>query len=323
MVRLLLLAAIAVLGDVRSLTSAPAQISPARTVRFIVPFGAASGTDITARLFADRLAARWGKPVLVENRPGGDGLVAIAAFAAANDDHTLLFAPVGTFTVHPYKHEKLPYDVERDLLPIASVSTIILAVSTSVVLKVDSLGELVDLARAQPGKLNAAAANGNADFLLFGFFKSTGLQVAKVPYRDILQAPNDLAEGRIQVLMTSFAVVQPQMQTGKVKVLAVTSRKRAPTAPEVLTVKEAGYPALELESLVGLFGPRGMPSELRERIAVILGEVAAADPVIATRLAVTGQIVNVRGPAEFAAAIEQQRAKLAEIAKILGIKSAQ
>ena len=100
-------------------------------------------------------------------------------------------------------------------------------------------------------------------------------------------------------------------------------RKPAPTAPEVPTVKEAGYPALELESLVGLFGPRGMPSELRERIAAILGEVAAADPVIATRLAVTGQIVNVRGPAEFTAAIEQQRAKLAEIAKILGIKSDQ
>ena len=323
MVRLLLLAAIAVLGDAQSLTGAPAQIYPTRTVRFIVPFGAASGTDIAARLFADRLAARWGKPVLVENRPGGDGLVAIAAFAAANDDHTLLFAPAGTFTVHPYEHEKLPYDVERDLLPIASVSTIILAVSTSAALKVETLGELVDLARAQPGKLNAAAANGNADFLLFGFLKSTGLQMAKVPYRDLLQAPNDLAEGRIQVLMTSFAVVQPQMQTGKVKVLAVTSRKRAPTAPEVPTVKEAGYPALELESLVGLFGPRGMPSELRERIAAILGEVAAADPVIATRLAVTGQIVNVRGPVEFAAAIEQQRAKLAEIAKILGIKSAQ
>jgi tripartite-type tricarboxylate transporter receptor subunit TctC len=323
MARLFLLAAITLLGNLQSLTSAPAQIYPTRTVRFIVPFGAASGTDITARLFADRLAARWGKPVLVENRPGGDGLVAIAAFVGANDDHTLLFAPVGTFTVHPYEHEKLPYDVERDLLPIASVSTIILAVSASASLKVETLGELVALARAQPGKLNAAAANGNADFLLFGFLKSTGLQLAKVPYRDILQAPNDLAEGRIQVLMTSFAVVQPQMQTGKVKVLAVTSRKRAPTAPEVPTVKEAGYPALELESLVGLFGPRGMPGELRERIAVVLGEVAAADPVIAARLAVTGQIVNVRGPAEFAVAIEQQRAKLAEIAKILGIKSAQ
>ncbi len=301
MVRLVLLAIIALLGILQSLTSAPAQTYPARTVRFIVPFGAASGTDITARLFADRLAARWGKPVLVENRPGGDGLVAVAAFIAANDDHTLLFAPVGTFTVHPYEHE----------------------ISSSASLKVDSLGELVELARAQPGKLNAAAANGNADFLLFGFLKSTGLQMAKVPYRDILQAPNDLAEGRIQVLMTSFAVVQPQMQTGRVKVLAVTSRKRAPSAPEVPTVTEAGYPALEMESLVGLFGPRGTPSELRERIAVALGEVAVADPVIATRLAATGQLVNIRGPSEFAAAIEQQRAKLAEIAKILGIKSAQ
>src|SRR5262245_64846676 len=113
MVRLLLLAAIAVLGDVQSLTSAPAQIYPARTVRFIVPFGAASGTDITARLFADRLAARWGKPVLVENRPGGDGLVAITAFTGANDDHTLLWAPAGTFAVHPYEHDKLPYDGRR------------------------------------------------------------------------------------------------------------------------------------------------------------------------------------------------------------------
>src|SRR6266568_5395845 len=111
---------------------ATAQTYPTRTVRFIVPFGPASGTDITARLFADRLAARWGKPVLVENRPGGDGLVAIGAFVGANDDHTLLLGPAGTFAVHPYEHDKLPYDAERDLLPIASVSTIVLAMSTSV-----------------------------------------------------------------------------------------------------------------------------------------------------------------------------------------------
>ena len=150
-----------------------------------MPFGPASGADITARLVADRLAARWGKPVVVENRPGGDGLVAIGAFIGANDDHTLLFGPAGTFAVHPYEHEKLPYDAERDLLPIASVTTIILAVSASGSLNVGSLGELVALIRAQPGKLNAAAANGNADFLLFGFLKSSGLQVAKVPYRDI------------------------------------------------------------------------------------------------------------------------------------------
>ena len=261
--------------------------------------------------------------MVVENRPGGDGLVAISAFVGANDDHTLLLGPAGTFAVHPYEHDKLPYDAERDLLPIASITTIILAVSTSPSLKVGSLGELVALIRAQPGKLNAAAANGNADFLLFGFLKSSGLQVAKVPYRDILQAPNDLAEGRIHLLATSLAVVLPPMQAGRVKVLAVTSRERAPSAPEVPTVIEAGYPALQLDSPVGLFGPRDMPGALRERIADEVRTVAAADPLIATRLAATGQVVTIRGPAEFAAAIAELRAKLATTAKVLGIKSAQ
>jgi tripartite-type tricarboxylate transporter receptor subunit TctC len=300
--------------------TAAAQAYPTRTVRFIIPFGPASASDITARLFADRLTARWGKPVVVENRPGGDGLVAIGAFTSANDDHTLLFGPVGTFAVHPYEYDKLPYSAELDLLPISSVSTIVLAFSTPASLGLGSLGEFVALARAQPGKLNAAAASGNADFLLFGFLKSSGLEVAKVPYRDILQAPNDLAEGRIQALMTSLAVVKPQMQAGRVRVLAVTGRRRAPTAPEIPTVVEAGYPALQMESVVGLFGPRGMILELRERIARELA--AVLDPLIRERLEATGQIVDVRGPSEFAAAIAEQRAKLAAIATVLGIKSA-
>jgi tripartite-type tricarboxylate transporter receptor subunit TctC len=302
---------------------ATGQSYPTRTVRFIVPFGPASGTDTAARLFADRLAARWGKPVVVENRPGGDSLVAIGAFVSANDDHTLLFVPVGTFAVHPFQYEKLPYEAERDLIPIAGVTTIVLAASASASLNISSLAELVALARAQPGKLNAAAASGNADFLLFGFFKSGGLEVAKIPYRDIMQGPTDLAEGRIQVLMSSLAIVQAQMQTGKIKVLAVTSRERAPTAPDVPTAVEAGFPALELESLVGLFGPRGMPDELRERIADDFRAVAAAEPAIATRLAATAQIVRVRGPAEFAAGIAEQRAKLGTIAKALDIKPGQ
>ena len=123
--------------------------------------------------------------------------------------------------------------------------------------------------------------------------------------------------------MTSLAVVQPHMQAGKVKVLAVTSRKRAPSAPDVPTVAEAGYPALELDSPVGLFGPRGMLVELRGRIADELRAVVAADPVITTRIESTGQIVGIRGPTEFAAEIKELRAKLAATAKTLGIKSAQ
>ena len=199
---------------------AHAQTYPQRTVKFILPFGPASGTDITARLIADRLAARWGKPVVIENRPGGDGLVAINAFVAANDDHTLLWVPVGTFAVHPYDKEKLPYDANRDLVPVANVSSLFLAASVSPALNVNSMRELVELVRANPGKFNWAAANGVSDFLMSGFLKSNGLEIAKVPYRDIMQAPNDIAENRIQLLSSSLAIVTPLKQAGKVKMLA-------------------------------------------------------------------------------------------------------
>src|SRR5258705_10861204 len=222
-----------------------AQSYPQRTVKFILPFGPASGTDITARLVAERLAARWGKAAVIENRPGGDGLVAINAFIAANDDHTLLWVPVGTFAVHPYEKDKLPYGAEADPLPISNVTSLYLAVTASNGLNVGSLRELVDLLRGNPGKFNWATANGNADFLMSGFLKSNGLEAAKTPYRDILQAPNDLAENRIQVLSSSLAIVTPLMQAGKVKVLAVTGRQRAPSTPDVPTVREAGFPALE------------------------------------------------------------------------------
>jgi len=302
---------------------ASAQSYPQRTVKFILPFGPASGTDITARLVADRLAARWGKAVVIENRPGGDGLVAINAFIAANDDHTLLWVPVGTFAVHPYEKDKLPYDAERDLLPISNVTSLFLAVTASNGLNVGSLRELVELLRANPGKFNWAAANGNADFLMSGFLKSNGLEVAKTPYRDILQAPNDLAENRIQLLSTSLAVVTALMQAGRVKVLAVTGRQRAPSAPDVPTVREAGFPALEMESIGGIFGPRGMPLAVREQIATDVRAAVSSDPSIATKLAATGQVVDVRGPADFATGIKELRDQLAGIAKVLGMKAAQ
>jgi tripartite-type tricarboxylate transporter receptor subunit TctC len=260
--------------------------------------------------------------VVIENRPGGDGLVSINAFVSANDDHTLLWVPVGTFAVHPYQHEKLQYDAERDLLPIANVTTLILSLTVPATLNVGSLREFVELARSQPGKLNAAAANGNSDFLLSGFLKSNDLQVAKVPYRDITQAPNDLAEGRIQFLSSSLAIVQPLMRAGKLKVLAVTSRKRAPSVPDVPTVAESGFPAMEMESIGGIFGPRDMPLNLRERIAADVRAAVESDPTIATKLQATGQIVDLHGPAEFAGGIKELHDKLASIAKLVGMKSA-
>ena len=169
MARFVLLAVLVLLGHAPFAVGASAQGYPTRTVRFIIPFGPASGTDITARLLADKLTVRWGKPVVVENRPGGDGLVSINAFTGANEDHTLLFAPVAMFAVHPFMHEKLPYDAERDLLPIVNVTTIVLSITASAAIKVNTLAEFEALVRREPGKYNVAAAAGNSDFLLSGF----------------------------------------------------------------------------------------------------------------------------------------------------------
>jgi tripartite-type tricarboxylate transporter receptor subunit TctC len=297
-------------------TPSAAQAWPQRPVKFIVTLGPGSGADIGARLVADRLAARWGKPVVIENRPGADGLVAIQAFVNAADDHTLLYTPAGSFTVHPLQYAKLPY-VPEDLVPIARVSNTIIAVGVPASLKIGTLADFAKLARAEPGKLNAAVVSGITDFTFDYFVKTAGLDIAKVPYRDIVQAATDLSEGRVQVMMSSYAILQPHALAGRVKVIAVTGHERTTILPDIPTANESGFPALEVEGLVGLFGPRGISKELRARIGADVAAVAA-DPTIAERLAATAQVPNPGGPAEFAAAIDRQRAQIAIIAQALG-----
>jgi tripartite-type tricarboxylate transporter receptor subunit TctC len=298
--------------------TAPARNWPQRPVRFILPLGPGSGSDIGARLFAERLSTRWRKPVVVENRPGGDAIVAITAFVNAHDDHLLLFAPASTFTAHPFLHDRLPYD-PADLLPVARVSNTLVALVTPSALKAGSLAELMALARVEPGKLNWATATGISDFLFAAFLKTARLDMAKVPYRDTVHASTDLAEGRIQLFWGALAIVRPYVQAGKARLIAISNNIRAPDEPNVPTVVEAGFPELAFDGLVGLFGPRDMAEDLRERIAADVKAVAG-DPVIVARLITTGQVVSPGGPTEFAAAIDAQRATVTAIAKDLGIK---
>lgn len=171
---------------VAPIATVEAQSWPQWPVKFLLPLGPGAGVDINARLFADRLAAIWDKPVVVENRPGGDGMIAISAFLGAHDDHVFLFSPSSAFMAHPYLHDKLPYD-PRDLSPIARISDTIVAVGVPEVLKVNSMAELITMARAQPGKLNSANVTGMLDFTFTGFLKSENLDIAKVPYRDVVQ----------------------------------------------------------------------------------------------------------------------------------------
>ena len=315
--RYLFALALGLIAGVAALAAASAETKwPTRPVRLILTLGAGSGSDIGARLLADRLTQRWGQPVIVENRPGGDGLIAINAFVSAHDDHVLLFAPSSSFTAHPFLHDNLPYK-PSDLVPITRVSNTIITIAVPVDLKVNSLKELAAMARAEPGKLNWAGVTGALDFTFAGWLKQEGLDINKVPYKNPVDAANDLAEGRVQVYHAALAIVRPQLEAGKIKLLAVTNTVRAPTEPKIPTAAEAGHPTLTMDGLVGLFGPPGMPLDLRQRITADIR--AIVDNTIEDRLTTTGQLTNVGGPEEFGASIDEQRAKVAAFAKELGI----
>jgi tripartite-type tricarboxylate transporter receptor subunit TctC len=309
------------------LAPAPAQTAansstwPVRPVHFIIPLGPGSGVDITARLLADKLSARWGQPVVVENRPGGDAIVAINAVIGANDDHVLLFAPASTFTAHPLLHEKLPYKIEN-LVPIARVTNTLIALGVPTALNVSTVKELAAKIKAEPGKLNYASVTGANDLLFAAFLKTENLVMAKVPYKDPVTAINDLAEGRIQAFVGAYAIMRPRVQQGKVKVIALTNAEHAKALNDIPTASEAGYKSLELDGLVGLLGPKSMPAAVRNKIATDIRDILN-DPDINAKLAATGQVVNPGSPAEFAAALKDQTEKVMEIGKVLGIKAAQ
>ncbi len=308
---------LAVLSLALGAPRALAEDWPTRPVRFILTLGPGSGADIGARMLADKLSQRWGQPVIVDNRTGGDGIVAINAFVSAHDDHVLLFTPTSSFTAHAFLHDHLPYKAS-DLVPITRVSNTIVSVSVPTSLNVDSLAKLVALAREKPGQLNWAGLTGALDFLLAGWLQEENLNITKVAYKNPVDAANDLAEGRVQLYESAFAIVRPQLQTGKIKLLAVTNTVRAPNLPDLPTVAEAGFPALSVDGLVGLFGPTGMSQAARDKITADIR--AVADDTIKQRLLATGQLLNIGGADEFAKSIEQQRTQVADFAKKLGVQ---
>jgi tripartite-type tricarboxylate transporter receptor subunit TctC len=306
---------------ISSNASSSAQSWPTRPVRFIVPLGAGSGVDITARVFADKLSAKWGQPVVVENKPGGDAIIAITSVIGAHDDHVLLFATASTFTAHPLLHDKLPYNI-NDLAPIARVTNTLIVLAVPTELGVANVKELVAKIKAAPGKLNYASVTGANDLMFEAFLKTEKLEMAKVPYKNPVAAINDLSEGRIHAFVGAYAIMRPRILAGKVKAIALTNLQHAASLPDLPTGKEAGYKSLEFDGLVGLLGPRDMPLAVREHIAADI-RTFAAEPEVVSRLTATGQVINPGTPAEFAKALADQTEAVMAIGKTLGIKPAQ
>jgi len=298
--------------------TASAQDWPQRTVHMLVPLPPGTAIDVSARLIAEHLSVRWKQPVVVENIAGADGVLAAKEFIGRRDDHTLLYSFAGLITINPLLYEKLPYD-PRDLAPIATTSDNFLVIAASAKLKIGSLAELLKRAQASSTKFNWAATSGIPYFAFAGFAKSAGVDMVYVPYRDFNPALSDLGEGRIEVVSTALTQLLPHAQAGRAKFLALLNRTRTPLAAEVPTAAEVGYPDLAFDGVTGLFGGKDMPSNLRERIAADVRS-AVNDPAVRDRLPPLGIVARPSTPAEFTAAIEEQRKKIAAIATAIGTK---
>jgi tripartite-type tricarboxylate transporter receptor subunit TctC len=287
---------------------------PQRSVRLVTPLGPGSGMDVAARLFADRLSARWGQPVVVENRQGADGILAVQSFLSDRDHHSLIFGFAGLHSINPLIHgDKLPYDA-RDVVPVASAIESTLAVIATASLNVDSIAGFVKAAREQPGKLNWAATTGLPLYVVAALQKNAGIDITQVTYRDFGPAFQDFATGRVHLIATGITLLLPHARAGRGKFLMVASSERSPLAPEVPTPAETGFPDLTFNAVNGFFGWRDMPAALKDRIAADVREICA-DPAVAERLKATGAVLRPGDAATFAAAIEQQRAAVARTAQ--------
>jgi tripartite-type tricarboxylate transporter receptor subunit TctC len=299
-------------------TASIAQSWPTHPVRLVLPFGPGSGADTAARLLIDKLQQKWGQPVIVDGKPGGDGLLSLQTVASAKDDHVLYFGPSSMFVVQRYMHPDISFDPETELAPIAGVAKVQIAVAVPASLGIATLAEFVALARAKPSETSYAVAPGYSEFVFDGFVKENGLTIAKAPYRDITTSPIDLGENRIQLSMQSYAAMRTYAQTGKIRIIAINDRERSPIAPDIPSVVEAGYPSLLASPVLGLLGPRDMPVGLRRQIAADM-IAAVEDKTTSERLALTGQPASPMDVDAYTAALKQQYAQVAHIASVLGI----
>ena len=296
--------------------ASPEAAWPERPVRLICAGAPGSSPDVAARLYAERLTARWGQAVPVESRPGADGTLAVAHLLAQRDGHALLFSFIAAFTVAPLLQDRLPFD-PAEVAPISSAIEDFAVMVATPKRPIASLGDLVELARQWPGTLNWASGAGDIYMSFLGFVQYRNLDMHYVAYRAPAPALHDLAEGRIDVLMLPLVAALPQAEAGRLRMLAVANPMRAASAPAVPTAAEAGFPELTFEPRLGFFAPRSMPAERRERIAADVRAVAA-DPAFGERLKSLGMIPRADTPAEFAAHVEANRAHWAAIARAYG-----
>ena len=308
------------LGLALFLASAPhgtAQTWPQRTVKIVMPLPAGTGADAALRVYAERLSQIWGQPVIVENRPGAEGVIAVSSFVKARDDHMLLYSYGGPITISPIVTKDLPYDPAKDLVPITVATENVLGIAVTASLPFADLKGFETYARANAGKVNWTATSGLPQFVFASFQKNQSLDMVYVPYKDVGSALQDLTTGRIDAYVTGLGTFRPLLQSGAAKLLAVLNRQRFPGVGDIPTVAESGYPEIGGDGFNGFFGNSGMMPAVRDRIAADVRAIAA-DPQVRERLAALSQLPRAGGPEDFARMIDAQRRQIAEIVRVVG-----
>lgn len=297
-----------------------AQAYPSKPVRILIGFTAGSSIDVVARILTQKLTETWKQPVIIDNRVGAGGNVAADAVAkAAPDGHMLLNANAG-LAISAAFYRKLPYDALKDLRPITQVvaQPHVLAVNPS--LPVNSVKELIALAKARPGQLSFASAGvGNSDHMAGELFKwMAGINMVHVPYKGGNQALNDTITGEVAMYFPGVPVALPMIQAGRVKALAVTGPKRLAMLPKVPTVAEGGLPGYEVILWYGFFGPAALPQETAAKIAADLGRVLKL-PDVQERFAALGVEPIGSAPDDFARFVKSEIAKWEKVRKATGL----
>ena len=300
-----------------------AQSYPDRAVRIMVPTSPGGSIDALARMIAAQLAAKWGKPVIVENRSGAAMMVGVDAVAkSAPDGYTLLVAHDGAMAMNPALYANLPYNPQRDFEPVALMASIPEVILTHASTSAKSLGDLVQLAQREPGKLNHATG-GPASFLAFELFKAmTGVDIASVQYRGAAPSVMAVIAGEVQMCITDIASASPALQSDRAKPLAVTTLKRAARFPDLPTADEAGVPGYNVQVWLGLFAPAGTPNEVRRTIEAAVKQVLS-QPDIRNKLEAVGMEVRSGSASELREVLAADIPKWATLVKDKKLQIAQ
>jgi tripartite-type tricarboxylate transporter receptor subunit TctC len=302
--------------------AAHAETFPDKPVRMLVAFPAGGGTDIVARLIAERLTARWGQQVIVDNRGGAGGVIGTEIAArSAPDGYTIFMATLGNLSINPHLY-KMDVDPIKDLAPISNVVDVNFVLVANPSFAAKNVKELIELARKQPGQINFSSSGvGGAPHLAGELFNEmAGVKLTHVPYKGSAPSFTDLLGGQVAVTFDSLVQALPHIQAGKLRPLAVLAAKRSPLLPDVPTLSEAGVPGYDFANWFGLVAPTGVPAD---RIDKLNADVRAvlAQPAVQEQLAKMGAVPAGDTPQQFGKLIRDDSAKWARIIKEQNIRA--